>query len=70
MAERSRWQHALCRACYAAVEPGRAPHLVIDAPPDACCRCDEIADPPIYYRADPVRFGCAGVHHEPDDGAA
>jgi len=68
--ERSRWLHTLCRDCYGVCEPGREPHLVVDAAPAACCCCNEIADPPIYYRAAPgIGFRCGGVHHEPDPAA-
>lgn len=70
MAERSGWTHAVCLACYGVIEPGRVPQIVVEAAPEACCRCDEIADPPIFYRAAPGAFRCGGVHHEPDPSPA
>jgi hypothetical protein len=65
----SPYRHTLCWKCYAAMEPGRTPSLVRDAPPGSCCRCNEIADPPIFYRYEAKAFGCNGVHHEPDEEA-
>jgi hypothetical protein len=64
----SAWTHALCRACYAAVEPGREPHRVENAPAEPCCRCGARTGEPIYYRADPKDFGCRGTGGTHDEG--
>ena len=56
----SRWNHALCRDCYAAREPGRDPVRLKDAPTVACCACGAFTGDGIYYRADPATMSCKG----------
>jgi hypothetical protein len=60
----SQWTHVLCAACYAEAEPGRVPRQVANAPAEPCCACGKKTVGPIYYRADPRRFGCHGLHDE------
>lgn len=62
MSDRSRWTHTLCRDCYAAVEPGRVPHIIEDASPEQCCRCQLPFVRPVFYRAKPEAFECGGDH--------
>ena len=57
-----RWRHVLCLGCYATVQPGRTPYLVLGAAPETCCSCGEPADPPVFYRAHPESFHCDGQH--------
>jgi hypothetical protein len=60
------WTHAICRECYAKEEPGREPIRVLeeDQEPDDCCFCGAVTVEGIFYRADPLRTQCAGVHHD------
>jgi hypothetical protein len=58
----SRWTHPICPDCWAALEPGRTPHALIDRTVETCCRCGEPTGAGIYYRADPAALLCGGEH--------
>jgi hypothetical protein len=63
----SRWNHTVCRSCYADLYPDREPTMVVFQEPATCCRCAGDADQPVNVRVDPATLSCGGKHG--DDAA-
>ncbi len=60
----SRWTHQLCSACYASRQPGRIPHIPVEAPDGRCCSCG-LGAARIPYRDDPKEYTyCELIHPE------
>ena len=58
----SPWTHALCEACWRRIRPGQDPVRLINPPEEICCCCAKPTLSGIYYRADPAKLTCNGVH--------
>jgi len=65
----SRWEHYVCGACYAGLQPGRKPTRVIDAKPGICCACGKRHASGIFMRANPASMACRGQHDDEPEAA-
>jgi hypothetical protein len=60
----SKWNHAICDACWDRQYPDRPAVRIRDGyrDTDLCCVCSEETDSGIYFRADPAALDCEGLH--------
>lgn len=63
MTVRNGWNHALCRACFAILEPAKEPKSFHSEryPNAACCHCESDAED-IWYQRDPQQMNCLGTN--------
>lgn len=63
----SKWNHLMCRECYAKREPDREPAAVQGDEVNLCCDCGKHTGSGIYYREKFDAMPCGGeggVHVE------
>lgn len=60
----SKFTHSLCSKCYTELEPGRTPARIVNPRTETCCNCGVEHKEGIYYRSEPAKLKCKGVHIE------